>query len=397
MSSLNTGPLAGLKLLDMGRIGAGPSCAMILADMGADTIKLEAPGIGDAARTNAPLVEDVGGYFPYLNRNKKSITLNLQHPRGKELFRRLIGWADIVVENFRPGVLARLGFPYETMRALNPGVILVSVSGFGQTGPNAQRASFDTVGQAVGGMMHATGRAVGYPLPAGAVIADLTGGLFATIGALLALHHREVTGQGQWVDTSIQEGQLYHIGLQVLMHARQTEAQRSAPTTAMNMFTYRMKDGAWMVIMYQDDNHWPRLARIIGRPDLANDPKLRTRAQRSARREFLHELVVGWAATVTADEAETLLEADGLPYAKVMTVDDLLADAHIKARHAIEFVEHPTGEVLPLVGVFPKLSETPGSIRLPCPHLGEHNEEVYRDILGLSAEEVAGLQQDSVI
>ena len=393
-----TGALHNTKVLDLTIFGAGPVSTMLLGDMGADVVKLERPVTGDMARWNGPLVEDMGGYFPAFNRNKRSITLNVYTPKGKELFKELVNWADVVVENFRPGTIERWGFPFETLQTINKRLILVSISGFGQTGPYSQRTSFDTVGQASGGMMAVTGQAEGHPIAAGAPIADLTGGLFGTIGTLLALHYLHTSGKGQWVDVSMMEGMIYFMGLPLVRHARLGPSPEVNEGIPGNKSTFLTKDGSWIIILSQDDNHWRPLSRIIGRPELSEDPKYNSRASRMAQGgQFLRDVIQEWVSTVTLAEAEEVLETNSIPFSKAMTIQDLLKDPHVESRNAIHHLSLPTSEVVPVPGVFPKMSESPGSVRLPSPRLGEHNKEIYGDILGVSDEELEQLRSEQII
>ncbi|MBI2907447.1 MAG: CoA transferase [Chloroflexi bacterium] len=382
-------------MLDLTRFVSGCICTQILADMGAETIKVERQE-GDPARHNAPVIGDIGGYFPGLNRNKKGITLNLRKEKGKDLFRRLILWCDILVENFSAGTMERLGFPYSAVRALNPRVIMVSISGFGQTGPYAHRPAFDTVGQALSGIMSITGFADREPVYSGAPIADLISGYFGTIGALLALHHQQATGRGQYVESTLVESLLVTMSPNVVLEARGCGRQRGSLPNAPSG-TFETGDGAYIVIMAHDDNHWPRMARIMGKAELTADQRYHSRAARAQHKNELNELVEAWARTKPADEVEKILDAEGIPFSRVQTVKEVLRDPHYRAREMTVEMDHYGSEVIPLVAPYPRLSATPGSVRSVCPHLGQHNEEVYGSLLGISRDELAALKAEGVV
>ncbi|MFH1485007.1 MAG: CoA transferase, partial [Chloroflexota bacterium] len=363
---------------------------------GAETIKVEEPRGGDPARYNAPLVGDIGGYFPSLNRNKKGVTLDLRKEKGKDIFRRLIKLADVVVENFRPGTMDRLGFPYSVVQQLNPRTIMVSISGFGQTGPYAHRPAFDTVGQALSGIMSITGFSDGPPVFAGAAIADLIAGYFGTIGSLLALRQQDRTGKGQYVESTLVEGLLVTMGPQLMLEARGRTRERGVLPVPPGG-TFRCADGSYFIILAHDDNHWPRMARVMGKAELAADPQYSTRAARVPHTVELNQMVADWVGTKSADEVERIMDEEGIPFSKVQSVREVLVDRHYRAREMIVDVDHDGKESLPLVSPYPKLSDSPGSIRSICPHLGQHNEEVYCGILGISREELRSLKEEGVI
>ncbi|MBI2908610.1 MAG: CoA transferase [Chloroflexi bacterium] len=394
-SSSARGALDGVKILDLTRFGAGPICTQLLGDMGAEVIKVEEAS-GDPARFSAPAKGDTGGYFPLLNRNKKSVTLDLRKPEGKELLRKLILWADMLAENFRPGTMARLGFPYDKVHEINPRLVMVSITGFGQTGPYAERAAFDGVGQAMGGLMSITGYADRPPARTGALAGDMTGGMMGTIGALLALYHQEATGQGQHVDASIFDGLLELMGVRIMTEVRGVPCGRGESQGAAPVDTVLTRDGKYVVVMAQNDNHWQIVARLMGKAGMIDDPRYKTRAERGKRAAEVNAWLRDWAATLTSQELQQALDKEGIAYGPVQTISDLVVDEHARQRGAIVDVDH-WGEVLPLVGVLPKLSETPGGIRTLAPHIGQHNEEVYRSVLGVSAAEFEELKQKKVI
>ena len=398
-SSETGGPLEGIKVLDLTRHQAGPICTMILGDMRAEVIKVEEPGSGDHSRQNSPTIDGLSAYFAAYNRNKKSATLNLKTEKGKELLRALIKRADALVENYRPGVMARLGFSYEDVSKLNPRIVMVSSSGFGQTGPYAKRAAFDTVAQAMSGIMSVTGFEDRPGVRVGAAIADSTAGFFGAIGAILALFHQQRTGEGQHVDVSLLEGQLVLMGYSLMRQYLGLGVPRggSHSTGAAPADAFPTSDGKLVYIFAHDSNHFPRLCRLMGKPELAEDPRYNTRGGRMEHRNGLNNLVAQWTGTLTAGALEAALGEAELAYGRVNELADVLEDPQIRAREMLVEVDHHGKGTLPLVGVFPKLSKRPGSIRMPCPLLGQHNEEIYRGILDVSQEEFATLQAEGVI
>jgi len=396
----SNGPLEGIKVLDLSRFQAGPTCCMILGDMGADVIKVEEPGVGDHGRQNSPDVDEgYSLYFAAFNRNKKSVTLNLKAEKGKALLEKLVGWADILVENFRPGVMARLGFSYEDVSRINPGIIMVSGSGFGQTGPYAERAAFDTVAQAMSGLMHVTGFPDRPPVRVGPAIADSTAGFFGAMGAILALYHRKSTGEGQQVDVSLLEGQLVLMAYPLMRQFIGAPVKRSGTTGAGGAPSdaFPTSDGRFVYIFGQDDNHFPTLCRLMGKPEMMDNPRYNARPGRNKYREELNGIVSQWTRTMTAATLESVLEKARLPYGRVYDVAEVLEDPHVRAREMLVEVDHHGKAVLPMVGVYPKLSKTPGAIRMPAPLLGQHNEEIYCGLLGLPKRELDVLKGEGVI
>ena len=395
----NKGPLVGVKVVDLTHYQAGPICTMMLGDMGAEIIKVEEPRAGDHGRDNDPGIDGLSAFFASYNRNKKSATLNLKSEKGKELMRKLVQWADVLVENFRPGVMARLGFAYEDVSKLNSGIIMVSSSAFGQTGPYAQRAGFDTVAQAMSGLMSVTGFDDRPPARVGPAVADSTAGFFGMIGTILALYHKQRTAEGQFVDISLLEGQVALMGYTIMRDFMGVKVGRTGnqSTGASPAAAYPTSDGKYVYIFAQDSSHFPRLCGLMGKPELADDPRFRDRPGRTKNREEINDLVGQWACTLTADALEAILNEAGLAYGRVNEVEDVMKDPQVQAREMLVEVEHHGKGTLPLVAVLPKLSKTPGSIRMPSPLLGEHNEEIYCGICDVSKEELATLKAEGVI
>ena len=392
----NKGPLDGIKVVDLTRFQAGPICTMLLGDMGAEVIKVEEPGSGDHGRDYEPAIDGLACFFAAYNRNKKSVTLNLKSEKGKQIMAGLVRWGDVVVENFRPGVMARLGFSYDDMRRINPGIIVVATSGFGQKGPYAGRASFDMVAQAMSGVMSITGQEGGIPTRAGPAIADCTGGFFGALGTVLALFHKQRTGEGQFVDISLLDGQLLMMAYP-LMRAFMGEEMKPGVAQVAPADSYPTADGRFVFIFGHDGSHFPTICRLAGRPEMAEDPRFDTRVKRFEQRHVLNDMVIQWTSTLTADALEAILLETGLPFGRVNELGEVLADPHILDQESLVNVDHYGKGSLPLVNVTPRLSKSPGSIRTPCPLLGQHNEEIYCGVLDVSKEDLKTLKEEGVI
>jgi succinyl-CoA---D-citramalate CoA-transferase len=386
------GPLSDVKVVDLTRVLAGPVCTMILGDMGAEVVKIDQPL--PKGRSLPP-----GPPNPY-NRNKKSITLNLRANKAKGILERLIRWGDVLVENYRPGVMKEMGFDYDAVHKINPGMVMTSISGYGQTGPYASRPAFDSVGQAVGGLMSVTGNAPdGSPTDAGAAVCDISSGIFGALGTVLALYQRKSTGLGQYVESSLVESIVFLMGysLSLFINGEISETDGLfSPKRTPGAGCFQAKSGGHIVIMAQTDQHWPILAGIIGRSDLATAPGYATRGQREKHGEEIRDLIAAWVRTKTRDEVEATIEEAGIPFGRVQNMKELLTDPHLKARERFIELDY-NGKAVPVVAPYPVLSDTPGTIRIDWPKPGEHNEEVYRDTLGFSFDELAAFRNEGVI
>jgi CoA:oxalate CoA-transferase len=392
----NSGPLKSVKVVDLTRALAGPTCTMILADMGAETLKVEQPlrkGNHQTSEPSAPPQPQLS------DRNKKSITLDLRKEKAKEIFSHLIRWADVVVENYRPGLMARMGFDFPAMQKINPPVILTSISGYGQPGPYAQRAAFDSVGQAMGGLMSVTGPADMPPMDAGAAVSDISAGIFGALGTVLALYHQKSTGLGQQVDVSLIESIIclmaFNLQLRNIGNAPGKGALFS-PKRTPGAGMFLTKDGVNLIIMAHTDQHWPIMARLIGREDLASDPDYRVRHKRAKHGDEIAELIAPWVRQYMIDEVESILDRSGLPFGRVQSLEDLLIDPHLKARNRFLNYEY-LGKMFPMIAPFPILSETPGAVRTLWPTIGQHNEEIYHQLLGYPLETLNTLKAEGVI
>ena len=393
-------PLEDVTVLDLSHALAGPFCSTMLADFGADVIKLEPKGEGDISRAwSPPLPGGDRSYFVSLHRNKKGIAIDLKHPRGKELFFRLVEGADVVLENYRTGALARLGLDYEAARARNPGIIYASISGFGQDGPYRDRAALDLILQAESGMISVTGEPGGHGARCGVSIADMTAGMYAAYGVMLALRVKERTGRGQAIDVSMLEGQLSLLGTMIGGYLADGEAPAPMGTAYKALLPYqtfrtRTRD---LALAVGSEKLWKIFCPVIGAPELANDARYRTNAERSKNRESLIARLQQIFLTRTYEEWEALLLANGVPVGAINTIAEVVEHPQVKARGALVEMDHPRAGKVRMVGVPVRLSETPGAVRTPAPLLGEHTDEVLRTRLGLSDEEIASLKSAGAI
>jgi formyl-CoA transferase len=395
------GPLADLRVVEMGQLLAGPFCGQLLGDFGAEVIKLEAPGKGDPMRQwgrEKPHGKSL--WWPVVGRNKKSVTCDLRSPEGQDLARRIIDRADIVVENFRPGTLERWGMGYDRLSASNPGLVLVRVSGFGQTGPYAPRAGFGSVGEAMGGIRYVMGDPANPPTRAGISLGDSLAAVFATLGALAAIHHRSLTGRGQIVDSAIYEAVLAMMESLLpewAIGGYQRERTGSVLPNIAPSNVYPTKGGELVLIAANQDTVFGRLAAAMGRPELATDERYSSHAARGEAMTELDDLIAAWTATIATDDLLARLHEAGVPAGRIYTARDMFADEHFAAREAIVRLAHPEFGELPMHNVFPKLSDTPGRVRHAGPALGEHNADVYRGLLDIDEQELAALTARGVI
>ena len=393
--------LDGLRVVETGVLLAGPFCGQLLADFGAEVIKVEQPGVGDPMREWGR--ERSGGrslWWPVVARNKKSITLNLREPRGQDLVRRLVASSDILLENFRPGTLERWGLGYEELAAINPRLILVRVTGFGQTGPYAGRPGYGSVGEAMGGLRYVVGNPDSPPSRVGISIGDTLAATFACVGSLCALHARERTGRGQVVDSAIYEAVLGVMESLIPEYAVTGYVRERTGAILPNVApsnVYPTADGQMVIIAANQDTVFGRLAGAMGRPDLATDERYATHVTRGARQGELDELIAAWTAGLDAEELNEVLLAHDVPTGEIYRAPEMLRDPHFAAREAIVRLAHPDFGELPMQNVVPKLSNTPGEVRWVGPDLGAHNEEILSGLVGLSAAELAELVTAGIV
>ena len=392
-------PLAGLTVLDLSRVLAGPYCTMTLGDLGARVLKIEEPGKGDDTRRwGPPFWRGESAYFLAVNRNKESLTLDLKHEPGRAILTRLVERADVLVENFRPGTLERLGFGYEACRAVNPRLVYASVSGYGTTGPEASRAGYDLIAQGEGGVMSLTGEPDGEPMKAGVSQADIVAGLWALQGILVALYDRERTGQGQRVDTSLLEGQ---IGL-LTYHASNYWATGTAPERLGNRHpnltpygTFRARDG-WVTVGAGNDVQFTKLCAALGGPALADRPEYATNEARLTHRASLEAALAPLFVALDAADVLDRLRAAGVPAGRVLSVPEALDTPQVRARAMVVELAHPTIPDFRTTGLPVKLSRTPGHPRTAPPLLGEHTESILAE-LGYDAEAIAQLRAGGTV
>ncbi len=395
------GPLAGLRVIEMGTLLAGPFCGQLLGDFGAEVIKIEPPGQGDPMREwGQEKSHGMSLWWPVVARNKKSATLNLREPEGQSIARQLIAKSDFLLENFRPGTMEKWNLGYEDLRKINPKLIMVRVSGFGQTGPYAKRAGFGAVGEAMGGLRYVCGDPSTPPSRMGISIGDSLAATFACLGALSALHHRETSGQGQVVDSAIYEAVLNMMESLITEYDKAgyvRERQGAILPNVAPSNVYPTSDGKLILIAANQDTVFKRLTESMGRPDLSNDPRYATHSARGANQKELDDLISEWTRTIPAERLEQLMDEFGIPSGKIYRAPEMLADPHFQARQAIVTTNHPRFGTLRMQNVAPKLSLTPGGVRGPAPELGEHNDDVYRGLLGFSDARMAQLKSAGII
>lgn len=390
--------LKGLRVVELGQLLAGPFCGQLLGDMGAEVIKVEPPGAGDPMRVWGQGEEKV--QWEVIARNKKSVSANLRIPEGQALVRQLIGKADILVENFKPGTMEKWGFSPEALLAEHPGLIIARMSGYGQTGPYSDRAGFGGIGEAMGGWRYIVGEPDRSPSRMGISIGDTLTATYGCMGVLAALHHRSVTGHGQVIDAALYESVLQVMeGLVPEYDHSGFIRERSGsilPGIAPSN-VYVCKDGEYM-IGANKDSLWQRLAEAMGMPDLGTDPRFATHLARGHNQFELDDIINAWAATLTVDEVDALMIAYSIPAGRVYRAPEMLEDPHFQAREAIIEVETERYGKLKMQGAFPKMSATPSSVRSPAPSIvGQHNAEIYGGLLGMDIAELDRLKAAGAI
>jgi crotonobetainyl-CoA:carnitine CoA-transferase CaiB-like acyl-CoA transferase len=391
-------PLKGVVILDMTRFLSGPFCTMLLGDMGAEVIKVETPVVGDDTRAWAPFIAGQGSYYLSTNRNKKSLCVDTRKAEGTEVLRKMVGQTDVFVENFKPGLMDRLGLDFRSLIALNPRLIYCSISGFGQTGPYRDRPGYDQILQGISGLMSITGTEESGPIRVGLAIGDILTALFATYGILSALHARERTGKGQWVTTSILEAT---VGI-LTMQAGKYFATGQPPGPAGNHHpvispygVYRTKDKP-MNIAVGTETMWKNFCRVIGSPELEKDGRFQKNNDRVKNRSELNPLIEGAFARKTQKEWVDALNEAGIPCGPIYTIDQVFRDPQVLHQRMFLEVDHPKAGKVPMTGLPVHLSENPPEIILPPPLLGEHTGEVLLEF-GFSREEVQHLFAEKIV
>lgn len=391
--------LEGIKVLDLTRVLAGPYATMILGDLGADVIKIEMPGKGDDSREFGPHLNGESAYFMSINRNKRSITLNLKDERGKRLFLDMVAKVDVVVENFRPGTMEKLGLGYEELIKINPRLIYGAASGFGHSGPYSKRAAYDAVVQAMGGIMSITGEKGGRPTRVGPSIGDISAGLFATIGILAALISRNSTNRGQKVDVAMLDCQVAILENAIARYVVTGEVPKPAGnrhTSIVPFEPFETRDGEIMIAA-GNDVLWKKLCEVLGLEELIEDERFKTNPLRNKNYEELRPLLGKALMVKTTKEWQDLLDNSGVPNGPINTIDKVLEDPQVLAREMVVEMEHPRGGKLKMAGIPIKLSETPGTLKCSSPLLGEHTGEILKEFFNFTEGEIEKLYEDGII
>ena len=394
------GALDGIRVVDLSRFIAGPYCAMLLGDMGADVVKVEPPGRGENSRAFGPFVEGESLYTMVFNRNKRSLTLDLRSPQGKEVLRDLLRTADVLVENYVPGTLEKMGFAWDVLKELNPRQIVTRISGFGQSGPLSGKPCFDVIAQTMSGLMDITGDPAGHPTMSGTYVVDYSTGLYAVIGTLGALQARARTGAGQIVDVALLDSALSMLMTAIpeqmllgrTMTRRGNRDRYGAPAN-----TFPTRDGAWVHLAVAGEPMFRALVRIMGHEELGGDPRFEDNNARMQNVEELEELITAWTATLTAAELLGELQAIGVPSAKVASVSDVIDNAHLAHRGQILNMEHPKAGTVPMQGFSVQFGESPMRLRYPPPLLGEHTDDILAQWLAMTPERIIELRKCGAI
>ncbi len=396
-------PLSGVRVLDVATFIAAPYCTAILGEFGAEVIKVEQPGCGDPFRRFGTPTGRADSTLAWLSegRNKKSVTLNLRHPEGAELFKRLVAKSDVVCENFRPGTLEKWGVGWETLSTLNPGLVMLRISGYGQTGPYKDRPGFARIAHAVGGLSNLAGMPGETPVTPGSTsLADYMSGLYGAVGVLLALRHRDRTGLGQYIDIGLYEAVFRMLDEMAPVYGRTGKVRGREGAGTANACPhghFQTRDDRWVAIACTTDKMFGRLAGAMGKPELASAGRYGRQSKRLASRDTVDALVGRWVRSMSLDEVMEICLAHAVPSGPLNTIADIFADPHFKARGNLVTIDDPeVGEVV-IPAVIPRLSETPGRIAHLGPALGDANEDVLGNLLGLSGEEMARLRDAKVI
>ncbi|MED4203560.1 CoA transferase [Neobacillus mesonae] len=391
-------PLEKIRVLDFTRVLAGPYCTMLLADMGAEVIKIEKPGHGDDTRHFGPFQNEESGYFVYLNRGKKSMALDLKNPHAIEAIKELVKQSDVVVENFRPGVMKKLGLDYESLKECNPGIIYASISGFGQYGPYSQRPAYDLVAQAMGGMTSITGHPENPPTRSGASLGDMSAALYAAYGIMAALFHRERTGEGQLIDVAMVDSIFALLESNVMRYTVDKivpERIGSRHPISSPFDIFQAKDG-FVVIAVANDSLFNKLAAVMQQPELAEDPRFNTDPLRTKNETELKAIIENWLNSYSVEEAVKLVSEAGVPCSPILTIEDICEDEHTNAREMLIEVEHPVAGPIKIPGNPVKLSHTPAVIKEASPSLGEHTEAILKDVLKWDTARLQALEGQKV-
>lgn len=392
-------PLEGLVVLDMTRVLAGPYTGMILADMGADVLKIEALGHGDDSRAFGPFVNGESAYYMSLNRGKRSMTLNLKSENGKEILKELVKKADVLLENFRGGTMDKLGLGYDVLKEINPKLIYSACTGFGMTGPYKTDPAYDVIVQGMGGVMSITGEAGGEPMKCGASIGDITAGLFSAIGVMIALYNRDKTGKGQLVDVSMLDCQVAILENAISRYTNAGVIPKPIGNrhSSITPFQALKTSDGYVIIAVGNDKLWEKFCGLIERPDLFADERYKTNPLRTQNVETLSVELTKTFVTKTTDEWLALIKNAGIPVGPINDVSRVIRDPAVIARDMIVTTKHPVAGEVKMAGVPIKLSDTPGSVDAPAPTLGQHTVELLKEYLGYDDEKIKALYDEKTI
>ena len=394
------GPLKGLRVIDAATVIAGPFAGTLMADFGAEVIKVEMPKVGDPSRKLGPLCEGQSLRWPTYGRNKKSLTLDLRSPEGKEVFLKLTEKSDIILENYRTGTMDKWGLDYETLRKANPNIIVIRITGYGQTGPNAHLAGFGTPCTAFSGYTYITGHEDRSPVSPAISLADYVAGLYATIAALMCVYNRDHNSGGQEADISLYEGLFRMLEAFTAQYSNMGIVQERSPDirgAASPVGTFQSKDGKWFVLTCSTDRTFAYLAEAIGRKDLIEDPKFYTNGERLKNNAALEVIITDWLSQRTWKEIKEILDAAGAPVSLINSIQDIFEDPHYAARGNLVEMEHPKLGKIVMPGVTPKLSKTPGEIKWVGPEIGEHNSDILGGLLGMDEGTINALREKGVL
>jgi len=393
---MSQGALSGLRLIEMGQLIAGPFCGQLMGDHGAEVIKIEPPKVGDAMRSWG---QGIPLWFSVVGRNKKSITLNLREKEGQDIVRKLAAKSDFLLENFRPGTMEKWDLGYDQLKAVNKALIMIRVSGYGQSGPYSDRAGYGSIGEAMGGMRYIAGEPDRPPSRVGLSIGDSLAATYACLGAMMALHHRHVTGEGQVVDSAIYEAVLANMESTVPEYSvsglvRERTGSILPKIAPSNV--YPTRDGS-VLIGGNQDSVWKRMATMMGQPELGEDERYATHVARGEHQAELDALIGRWTATLNSADVLSLCEENGVPAGNIYRAPEMLEDPHFAAREALVAIDHPQHDNFVMQNVAPKLSKTPGKVDWVGPELGAYNEAIYGELLGMSSTVMADLKERGII
>lgn len=396
-----SGALNGVRVLDTSTVIAGPFGAAMLADFGAEVIKVEMPGVGDSGRNMGPLYQGKSLRWATFARNKKSITLDLRKEEGKNLFLKLVEKSDIIFENFRTGTFDKWGLDYETLKKANPKIVVIRITGYGQTGPYAQLAGFGTPATAFSGLTYMTGYPDRAPVNPPISLCDYLAGLYGAFAAMVCIYHRDVkNGKGQEVDLSLYEGIFRMLEGAIANYAvagKITERRPSISGSASPSGTFKTRDEKWVVLVCSTDRTFEYFAKGIGRSDLLEDERFNTNGARVKNNALVEEVVIDWMSKHDYKEIKSILDEAGAPVSLVYSMEDIFEDPHYAARENIVEMDHPDFGKIKMPSIVPKLSETPGEIRWIGPKMGAHNQEIYQDLLSVNRTEFDALKETGII